>query len=158
MSDILPVPHRPQLADGYCLPACVQMVLAYWGIDRDQADLARQMGTLAQAGTPGSRVSVFASDALEVAYREGDLSDLQAALAQGIPPIVLVYTRELPHWTKATAHAIVVVGFDNDSVVVNDPGMSQPAIRVLLSDFQLAWDEMANLFALIRMKRRTASA
>jgi formylglycine-generating enzyme required for sulfatase activity len=21
------------LTDGYCLPACVQMVLAYWGID-----------------------------------------------------------------------------------------------------------------------------
>ncbi|MBE7469862.1 MAG: hypothetical protein DPW09_20670 [Anaerolineae bacterium] len=42
MSNSLPIPHRPQLADGYCLPACVQMVLAYWGIERDQAELAVQ--------------------------------------------------------------------------------------------------------------------
>jgi len=31
-NDLLQVPHRLQLSDGYCLPACVQMVLAYWGI------------------------------------------------------------------------------------------------------------------------------
>ncbi|MCB0088080.1 MAG: C39 family peptidase [Caldilineaceae bacterium] len=34
MSSSLSVPHFPQQADGYCLPACVQMVMAYWGIDR----------------------------------------------------------------------------------------------------------------------------
>jgi len=158
MPNILPVPHRLQLADGYCLPACVQMVLAYWGIERDQADLARQMGIIAHVGTPGSRVSVLASDTLEVTYREGNLSDLQTAVAQGIPPIALVHTRELPHWTVATAHAVVIAGFDGDAVVINDPGMPQPAIRVPSSDFQLAWGEMANLFAMIWLKQRTASA
>ena len=98
MSDILPVPHRRQLADGYCLPACVQMVLAYWGIKRDQPDLARQLQMIAKAGTPGSRVRLLASATLKVAYRSGSLADLRAALSQGVPPIMLVYTGELPYW------------------------------------------------------------
>lgn len=40
----LPVPHRSQLAEGYCLPACVEMVLAYWGVERKQSALAARMG------------------------------------------------------------------------------------------------------------------
>jgi predicted protein tyrosine phosphatase len=79
MSNILPVPHRRQLADGYCLPACVQMVLAYWGIERDQPDLARQLHMIAKAGTPGSRILSLASATLEVVYRSGDLTDLRSA-------------------------------------------------------------------------------
>ena len=29
MAATLPLPHKPQQGDGYCLPACVQMVLAH---------------------------------------------------------------------------------------------------------------------------------
>ncbi len=32
MSMLLPLPFVPQLRDGYCLPACVTMVLTYWGV------------------------------------------------------------------------------------------------------------------------------
>lgn len=149
MSNILPVPHRSQLADGYCLPACVQMVLAYWGIERDQADLAKQLQLIAGAGTPGNRVRLLASDTLDVFYDEGQLADLQSALTRGVPPIVLVHTGQLPYWEHATAHAVVVLGMDETSVTVNDPGKAQAAIQVSLGDFELAWDEMANLYALL---------
>ena len=88
MSALLPVPHRLQLADGYCLPACVQMVLAYWGIEREQADLARQLGTVLLGGTPGPRIKLLSSRTLRVSYAAGTLDDLQAALSAGIPPIV----------------------------------------------------------------------
>jgi len=30
MSDVLSLPHFQQSAEGYCLPACVRMVLAAW--------------------------------------------------------------------------------------------------------------------------------
>ena len=30
----LSVPHIQQIEDGYCLPACVEMVLAFYGIQR----------------------------------------------------------------------------------------------------------------------------
>lgn len=90
MSEILTVPHYQQLADGYCLPACVQMVLSYWGINREQADLAKELKMVPQAGTPGSRLKLLSSPDLDVVYQTGNLSDLEDALSAGTPPIVLV--------------------------------------------------------------------
>lgn len=152
MSTSLPIPHRQQLADGYCLPACVQMVLAYWGIERDQAELAKQLQMIPGAGTPGNRVRLLVSNTLEVFYGQGEVSDLQTALKRGIPPIVLVHTGELPYWDLATAHAVVLLGLDETEVVINDPGMTQAELHVSLGDFELAWDEMANLYALLTKK------
>jgi hypothetical protein len=41
-SSPLDVPYHPQVDDGYCLPACVQMVLAYLGLPSTQEHLARE--------------------------------------------------------------------------------------------------------------------
>jgi len=152
MSSILSVPHRRQLADGYCLPACVQMVLAYWGLERDQLALAEQLQMIEKAGTSGSRVCLLASEILEVAYRSGELVDLKVALDRGVPPIMLVYTGELPYWDRAMAHAVVLLGIGGNWAVLNDPGIQQAAVRVSLDELQLAWDEMANLYALLRRR------
>lgn len=153
MSNILSVPHHSQLADGYCLPACVQMVLAYWGVEREQADLAKQLQIMVGAGTPGNRVRLLASKTLDIFYGQGQLADLQSALGRGIPPIILVNTSQLPYWEQATAHAVVLLGIDDASAIVNDPGKVQAAIRISLGDFELAWDEMANLYALITKRQ-----
>jgi hypothetical protein len=82
----LSVPHHPQLADGLCLPACAQMVLAYCGIYRSQNSLARQLQTIPGAGTPGSRLRNLASHGLAIHYSEGTLDDLRVAIAHAIPP------------------------------------------------------------------------
>jgi hypothetical protein len=130
------------------------MVLAYWGIERDQSDLARQLQMIARAGTPGSRIYLLASATLEVTYRSGDWVDLRAALGQGIPPIKLVYTGELPYWKQAMAHAVVLLGIKGDLAVLNDPGVRQAAMHVSLGDLQLAWDEMTDLYALLKRLQR----
>jgi ABC-type bacteriocin/lantibiotic exporter with double-glycine peptidase domain len=153
MSKALPVPPKFQVADGYCLPACIQMVLTYWGIERDQTDLARQLRMIPRAGTPASRVLLLASATLDVTYRNGTLADLTAALGQGIPPIVLVHTGQLPYWHIATAHALVLLEIDGERVFVNDPGTSQSPVSVSLDDLLLAWDEMANRYILLRSKK-----
>ncbi len=44
MSDILPVPHFRQSAEGYCLPACARMVLSYLGLDHSEAEISRNSG------------------------------------------------------------------------------------------------------------------
>lgn len=148
----LSVPHHLQLADGLCLPACAQMVLAYWGIRRTQNRLARQLQTIPGAGTPGSRLYNLASRNLDIYYGDGTLEELRTALTQAIPPITLVNTKHFPHWQLETAHAVVVVAIDDNHVMVNDPGISQGQTLVTLGDFLLAWDEMANLYALIRKR------
>ena len=149
MSKILPVPHHLQLDDGYCLPACIQMVLAYWGVERDQRDIADKLGLIPGAGIPGNRIKILSSKKLEVSYGAGELVDLENALDQEIPPIILVYTGELPYWEQATAHAVVLLGFDEQAVHLNDPAIAQGDISVSLGDFELAWLEMANLYTLI---------
>jgi hypothetical protein len=126
------------------------MVLAYWNIERRQQALARQLHMVPDAGTPASRIRLLSSDVLHVTYREGTLTDLRYALAQSVPPILLVHTGELPHWHVATAHAVVLLGFADNSAMLNDPGFDEAPIEVRLGDVQLAWDRMANLYATIR--------
>ncbi|MBE7529785.1 MAG: hypothetical protein HND44_15260 [Chloroflexi bacterium] len=92
----LAVPHRLQFETGYCLPACVEMVLAYWGMEAKQKSLARKLKTIPGVGTPGPRVQSLASKSLRVTYGEGQLVDLTQAIAADIPPIVLVRTVNYP--------------------------------------------------------------
>jgi ABC-type bacteriocin/lantibiotic exporter with double-glycine peptidase domain len=128
------------------------MVLAYWGIECEQSELARQLQMIPKAGTPGSRVRQLASATLDVIYRSGQLADLTAALDQDVPPILFVHTSELPYWDRAMAHAVVLVGIEGDQAVLNDPGLLLSPVRVSLGDLMLAWDEMANLYALLKKR------
>lgn len=149
----LAVPHRQQLNSGYCLPACVEMVLAYWGIARDQSAIAQQPGTIPGAGTPGSRIFLLISPKLDVTYQaRGEVSDLLKALRQSIPPIALVSTGQLPYWNEDTPHAVVVIGMEESHVILNDPARTQPGIGVLSAEFNLAWDGMDNAYALLKKK------
>lgn len=126
------------------------MVLAYWGIKRDQVKLAKQMKIIPGVGTPGFRIRLLASRRLKVIYGPGKLADLHRALSQKIPPIVMLYTGELPYWEIATTHAVVLLGIDEKSVLLNDPDMEQAPIRVMLGDFELAWYRMDNKYALVK--------
>lgn len=51
----LPVPHFKQSRDGYCLPACMRMVLAYYGHSVTEHELVTLLGTQSFGG-PISRV------------------------------------------------------------------------------------------------------
>ncbi len=68
MATSLPVPHRRQQSEAGCLPACVEMVLAYLGEARSQEVLFRQLGTNPDIGTPASRVLRLQSRSLTVSY------------------------------------------------------------------------------------------
>jgi hypothetical protein len=128
------------------------MVLAYWDIEREQAELARQLQMIPKAGTPGSRVRRLASATLDVIYRSGQWADLTATLDQGAPPILFVHTSELPYWDRAMAHAVVLVGIEGDEAALNDPGLRQSPVRVPIGDLMLAWDEMSNLYVLLKKR------
>ena len=118
----------------------------------DQADIAKGLGLIPGAGVPGNRVKTLASKKLDVYYGAGEMSDLEAALDQRVPPVVLVNTGELPYWQQATAHAVVLLGTEEQTVYLNDPAMTQGNTTVSLGDFELAWEEMANLYALINKR------
>jgi uncharacterized protein YvpB len=105
-SVLLPVPHHRQVGPHNCLPACARMVLGYLGQDVGEDELA------AQLGTPGQRLLRLDSPTLRVSFDPLTLLLVYDRLNAGIPVIALVRTAFLDYWQADLAHAVVVVGYD----------------------------------------------
>ena len=148
MAANLPLPHRPQQGDGYCLPACVQMVFAYLGISRTQDTIAKTLRLDPPFGTRHSNIKKLASAKIKVTYEAGDLAVLHLWLDQGVPVIVFVQAGDLPHWSGQNfQHAIVVVGIEEQTVYLMDPALDSGPTAVDEGAFMLAWSWMDYMYA-----------
>lgn len=139
---ILDVPERVQSGyegpGGWCSPASLSMVLAYWSgvlhrpeLDRSVPEVAAGVNDPVYGGTgnwpfnaayagefPGLRAYVTRLD---------DLQELEAWIDAGVPVVMSVssYLTEDRHAGPNNGHLIVCVGFTDDGdVVANDPGVS----------------------------------
>lgn len=146
---LLPIELRPQEAEAGCLAACVQMVLVRSGLVISQAELNR-LFELTPAGVPLSRLGRLGRYGVQVTIRRnGDLPDLYQAIAQNIPPIVFMRTAPLPYWSEDSQHAVVVSGYDETHLWLNDPAFPDAPQKVLAGELMLAWDEFDNAYALL---------
>jgi hypothetical protein len=75
----LPVPHLQQSSPGFCLPACVAMVSAYWEQPLLQEDVARWLGTRG-IGTPASRIQRLTQQGLMCITPPGRLPNYNGGL------------------------------------------------------------------------------
>lgn len=135
---LLPVPHHKQMEESDCLAACAAMALAYIG----QPVPYRQLLTVLDVGPVGAprrNIVRLTSSLIDVAYREANIPLLAEIVQHGLPVIVFVDTGELPYWSYATSHAVVVVGVQAEQIFVNDPAFSESPIQVPAGDFDLAW-------------------
>lgn len=144
----LNVPHLLQNNDGYCLPACASMVLAYWQNPISQEKIAILLDAT-QQGVPGSRIRRLENWGYQITYRPATLAELQTWIEQGIPPIVLVDTDFLEYWDVGTPHAVVVIGFDDSFIYLNDPAFATAPQQTSLDGFLAAWTEMDDIVAVI---------
>jgi len=144
----LNVPHLRQDKDGWCLPACVAMVAAYWEQPLLQADIANWLGTRG-VGTPASRVQRLARRGFEVIYGTGSLAELEAWITKKVPCILFVRTGELPYWQIDTPHAVVLAGLDADSAHLFDPAVETNPVTVSPSDLTLAWSHSDYTYAVL---------
>jgi ABC-type bacteriocin/lantibiotic exporter with double-glycine peptidase domain len=150
MPQLLPVPYQPQKADGYCLAACAQMVLHYWGVVADQAQLAQELGIEPGAGAPAGRIERLVSYGLTVLYEIGEWEIVPAWLAKDIPLIAMIQAGELSHWQgEYFQHAVVVVGCDESQVWLLDPAAQPGPMAIPIDEFILAWGEMDYRYAVI---------
>lgn len=144
----LPLSHKPQKGDGYCLPACVQMVLAYLGISRSQESIGKALALNPPFGTRHSNIQKLASSKIKVTYEAGTLEDIRGWLNQNVPVIVFVQAGDLPHWSgHPFQHAIVVVGVGGQIVYVMDPALDTGPTPVDEEAFMLAWSGMDYYYA-----------
>jgi predicted double-glycine peptidase len=62
------------------------------------------------------------------------------------PCIVTVITTALPYWDEADlSHAVVICGFDEENIFVNDPAFDAEEFVVPIEAFLTAWSEAKNI-------------
>lgn len=135
---LLPVPHKQQEQDADCLAACAKMALDYIGYSVAYRHLLKRLD-VKPFGTPGRNLKNLTTLGVQVTYREGSLAEIKSYLQNNIPCIVLVRTADLAYWSYSTDHAVVVVGFDNTSIYVNDPAFETHPHIIPETEFELAW-------------------
>lgn len=144
----LPLSHKSQKGDGYCLPACIQMVLAYLGISRSQESISKTLGLNPPFGVRHSNIKKLASSKIKVNYQAGTLKDIRDQLEQNVPVIVFVQAGDLPQWSgHSFQHAVVVVGLEQQMVYVMDPALADGPTPVDEEAFMLAWSSMDYYYA-----------
>jgi ABC-type bacteriocin/lantibiotic exporter with double-glycine peptidase domain len=147
----LEVPHLKQRHPSDCMAACAAMVLDYL---KRPIPYERLLGWLEidpKIGAPAARIRRLAGLVGRVIYRSGTLKDITESLRLGLPPIAFVHTLQLGYWARNTRHAVVVIGIDEvgDKIRLNDPFFDNAPQAISLLEFQLAWDEMDNLYAVL---------
>jgi len=102
-------------------------------------------------GTPAENILRLEdlSIGVKVTLAHTDVEGLRGHLEAGRPVIAFVNTGDLPYWSEATDHAIVVVGMEDDVFYVNDPYFDQAPRRISRTHFELAWLRFGNLCAVI---------
>lgn len=148
---LLPVPHEQQRQDADCLAACAAMALAFIELHPDYDQLLKLL-RVKPYGTSGRNLGYLVSLGVEVTYREGSIDELKSYLLDDVPVIALVRTADLSHWSYSTDHAVVVVGFDEQTIYINDPAFETHPIAVPMTEFELAWMEFDYRYGVIVSK------
>ncbi len=147
----LPAPRFEQSRDGACLPACVRMALAYWGDPRSEAEIAALLGTKPY-GTPLSSAARLSNWGYDTSLVSLSRPELEALLGAGTPVIARIWTVMLDYWPVETSHVVLVIGFNDDHVIVNDPAFADSPRHILWDAFLAAWAEFDEAAIVIRPK------
>ncbi len=124
-SVLLAKKHYKQELRASCVAAAARMLLDYHDIANvPEAELRRILKTKPD-GTNVLNL-LFLKDekrwGLEVEIARANPDELFAAIRlHRIPVIAFVDTTPLPHWNESTAHVVLVVGYNEEPVIINDP-------------------------------------
>jgi len=169
---LIPVPRLRQATDYTCGVCALQAVLAYYGDDIREDELA-----LALKANPrdGTRYQAIADYGVKQGYsveikKDATLAALEATLKKGLPAIVL-----LQAWAENKSkqddyaknwedgHYVVAVGFDDERIYFMDPSTMGNYAYVKRSDFLKRWHdtdgkERLHNFFMVLSKKPAAQA
>lgn len=143
------IEHVQQRSDGECLATCAAMVLNFIGRPVAYRKLMQQLEIKDGLGTPSFKIRKLEQLGVRVLYKQGNFEILQKHLQAGQPCIVFVKTGELPYWTRNLDHAVVLAGMDDQFVYLNDPSLPTAPTSVSRGDFDLAWLERDEMYAVL---------
>jgi ABC-type bacteriocin/lantibiotic exporter with double-glycine peptidase domain len=124
----------------WCGPAALASVMSYWGDSIDQETIAASVHS---AGLKGSLITDLKGYAEKRGYQtslsKGMLEELKGLINAKKPVIVLV---DRGFWIISRPHYMVVVGYDQNGLIVHAGGEKKEAIAY--SDFERMWKKMGS--------------
>jgi ABC-type bacteriocin/lantibiotic exporter with double-glycine peptidase domain len=100
----------------FCGPACLKMILHYYGTEASEEEIGALAKTTLEDGTTNENLLLTAQHyGLDGAWkREGSINDLRAYVEKNTPVIVEWFSTNEVHFS-------IVVGADEDQIVLLDP-------------------------------------
>lgn len=145
---LLRVSHRQQTKDGDCLPTCVEMVLDFQKVNVNKRRLRRTLRSK-WFGTPFENVKYPTN--YKVTFGHFLPDEIHNYLAAKLPVIAGIRTGDLTYWNNEdTDHVVVILGMNQEFVIVNDPILSFGEKRIPMTEFELARIAFNDLCAVIQ--------
>lgn len=143
---MLALRHFRQCRAYTCGPACLRMVLDYYGQAVTEADISDAVGCNSEDGTPPPKMARYLRKRGFVARsRSGrNLADIKADIKRGLP-VIIAYQA----WAQGVdlantldhGHYSVIVGIGRDRVTLADPSAKTKRIHIPIQDFLARWHD-----------------
>lgn len=131
-----------------CGPASLAGVMNYWKIDVTPDDIAKEIYSKSAKGTLNIDMIIYPQKkGLFAEQYSGNMQDLKKNIDSGYPLIVLV---DYGFWAVQSNHFMVVVGYNEDGVIVNSGKDKSKFISE--GDFIKIWEKTKFWTLLIKRK------
>ena len=136
-------PFQETLHADMCGPAALKIVLAYYGVEKTERELAQLCSLRKGLGTDANGIRKAAEElGFTVRIKDGStFSDIAAWLKKGVPVIVDWFTRGRLDYDKASVpdgHYSPVIGLDGKHIYLQDPELGSVR-KISRDDFIRAW-------------------
>ena len=151
---MIEVTHIRQSKPTYCGPACLQVVLDYFGVKTTQSKLAKKSGTTFRSGTPNlGLVRTMRGLGFTVITRENSttFSDIRKYVAGKKVPVIVDWFSSYEH--PANGHYSVVVDINKTHISLYDPGVNKIR-KIPLKEFIQLWFDFDGDIALDKLPVR----
>ncbi len=142
--EIIGVPFVKQ-EGGYCGPAAVSSVMAYYGSAVDQKTIGDAVYSKKLKGSLISDLENYARvKGFQTRLSQGGMDDIRKNISGGKPVIVLV---DMGFWVISDPHYLVVTGFSDREIIAHTG--HEALKRFPIKDFETIWKKNGSVFLVI---------
>lgn len=145
--------NKQQKQHNDCLVACCQQIFEHLGVEKSDVwlwdQLVNSLGTFT-VFTNLPKLERSLGMVVEL-HTDGTIDDFEPYIESGLPIIVTVSADIARDWPHYRDHAVVVIGFDDEAVYVNDPAQAETGLPIPHLSFLHAWQPRNYQYAVLRL-------